>query len=282
LLVLALFPNTLPTGDQKLTFRATADGEVRRYRLYVPENLDPERRYPLLVVLHGYHGNENSYFDKYRQRGTSRPVLLDLAEERGYIVIAPRARRQKPLYAGKNEQDVLDLIDLVSSKYPVHSEQIFLTGHSSGGVGTWKIGFRFAARFAALAAVGSAFRHQPDELGRLPLAGSPGMPLLYVQGRRDRLATNRMAANLVDFLGPRLQNFVYREFPDGHNTLGVASLPTVFDFFDSVRNGADLMPSHTVSPLAPAAKSSTKKRSVKKSSTVKRSRTASAKRRTRR
>ncbi|MEZ5352591.1 MAG: alpha/beta fold hydrolase [Bryobacteraceae bacterium] len=260
------------TGDLRQAYRSTVDGTLQPYRVFVPPNLEPERSYPLLVVLHGHHGDENSYFDKYRDRATGERTLLRLAEDRGYFVVAPRGRGPGSRYTDEAEQDVLDVIDRVSALYPIDERQIFLSGHSSGGVGTWKIGFRFAQRFAALAAVGSAFRYQPAELSRLPLADSPAKPLLYVQGRQDHLATNRYAANLVDFLGPRLQNFVYKEFPDGHNSLGTTSLPTVFDFFDSVRQGDELMSSDTVSPpklvAAASRKRSARYRAVPKRRTV--------------
>jgi pimeloyl-ACP methyl ester carboxylesterase len=242
------------TGDLRQAYRSTVDGTLQPYRLYVPSVVDPEQSYPLLVVLHGHHGDENSYFDVYRDPATGQRALLRLAEERGYFVVAPRGRGPGSRYTGDAEQDVLDVIDRVTALYPIDEKQIFLSGHSSGGVGAWKIGFRFAKRFAALAAVGSAFRYQPAELSRLPLRENSDKPLLYVQGRQDRLATNGYAANLVDFLGPRLQNFVYREFPDGHNSLGTTSLPTVFDFFDAVRNGDSLMASDTVSPPVRLAK----------------------------
>ena len=35
------------------------------------------------------------------------------------------------------DEDVLELIDRVASMYPVRQDQVFLTGHSSGGMGTW-------------------------------------------------------------------------------------------------------------------------------------------------
>ncbi|MEZ5403021.1 MAG: alpha/beta fold hydrolase [Bryobacteraceae bacterium] len=271
------------TGDMHQAYRSTLDGTIQPYRLYAPTSLEAERTYPLLVVLHGHHGDENSYFDLYRDRATGDRMLLRLAEERGYFVVAPRGRGPGTRYTGDAEQDVLDVIDRVTALYPIDESQIYLSGHSSGGVGTWKIGFRFAQRFAALAAVGSAFRYQPAELSRLPLTENNDKPLLYVQGRQDRLATNRYAANLVDFLGPRLQNFVYKEFPDGHNSLGATSLPTVFDFFDSVRRGDPLMESDTVSPqpvlVAARNKSRVSYRSTRKVRSSKRTR-ASAKHRT--
>ncbi len=248
------------TGDLRQAYRSTIDGTLQPYRVYVPQTLEAERTYPLLVVLHGHHGDENTYFDKYVDRATGTRTLLRLAEERGYFVVAPRGRGPGSRYTNEAEQDVLDVIDRVTALYPINERQIFLSGHSSGGIGTWKIGFRFAQRFAALAAVGSAFRHQPAELSRLPLQENASKPLLYVQGRQDRLATNGYARNLVSFLGPQLQNFVYKEFPDGHNSLGTTSLPTVFDFFDSVRQGETLMASDTVS--APQLMAAAKRRPV--------------------
>ena len=42
----------VPRGRRLLT-RANADGVEHRYLLYVPEDYDPARRYPVRVYLHG-------------------------------------------------------------------------------------------------------------------------------------------------------------------------------------------------------------------------------------
>ena len=233
------------TGDMHLAFRSPADGSFQPFRLIVPDGFDRQKQYPLVVALHGASGNENTYPDRYVSRDNNDKVFERLGRERGYILASPR-RRKALCGDSAVDADVLELVDRISSLYPVRQDQVFLTGHSSGGMGTWQVGYKHPERFAGLAAVGSAFSAVPTMMDRMNIDRSPTLPHLYVQGRRDKLSTNSGAKNLVNYLRLRLNNFVYKEFPDAHNTLGVTSMPTVFDFFDSIRDGRDLMASDEV------------------------------------
>lgn len=59
------------------------DGDVvRSYRLYVPANYDPTKPTPMIMVFHGWGGDENSILD--------HEVVTRLADEQGYILVAPR------------------------------------------------------------------------------------------------------------------------------------------------------------------------------------------------
>ena len=190
----------------------------------------------------------------YVSRDNQDKLFERLGRERGYILASPR-RRKSPNGDSAVDSDVLELIDRVSSMYPVRMDQVFLTGHSSGGMGTWQVGYRHPERFAGLAAVGSAFSAVPMMMDRMKIDQSPALPHMYIQGRRDRLSTNAGARNLVTYLKPRVNNFVYKEFPDAHGSLGVTSMPTVFDFFDGIREGRETMASDEVAkPLPPTAR----------------------------
>lgn len=238
------------SGDFRQALRSPVDGSLQPYRVVVPKGLDPANRYPLIIALHGAHGDENTYLDSYADRVTGDRVFRKLGDERGYFLAAPRR------YQGQYEADVLAIVDRLKQIYPIQEDQVFLTGHSSGGVGTWTIGLRHADRFAAMAAVGSAFQSLPGVLDRMGVGTHVDRPMLYCHGEQDRLTTNSMARRMADFLQSRLSYFVFRQFPDGHNTLGIACMTAVFDFFDSVRNGSRTLASDgvTQAPDPPVVK----------------------------
>lgn len=58
------------------------DGIERAYRVAVPPGYVPEREYPLILLFHGWGGDENEFLDI--------PVVEHLASRRGYILVAPR------------------------------------------------------------------------------------------------------------------------------------------------------------------------------------------------
>ena len=55
---------------------------ARTYRVFVPSRYQPGVAYPLVMVFHGWGGDENEFLDD--------KTVTTLADERGYIVVAPR------------------------------------------------------------------------------------------------------------------------------------------------------------------------------------------------
>ena len=62
--------------------RITDQNVSRTYRIFVPSRYRPYVAYPLVVVFHGWGGDENEFL--------SDKNVTTLADERGYIVVAPR------------------------------------------------------------------------------------------------------------------------------------------------------------------------------------------------
>ena len=57
------------------------DGISRLYLTLVPRYYDPQKPTPLILAFHGWGGSETSFLRE--------PVVRQLAEERGYIIVAP-------------------------------------------------------------------------------------------------------------------------------------------------------------------------------------------------
>jgi poly(3-hydroxybutyrate) depolymerase len=74
-----------PTGDLRLSYHFAPTDETMGYRLYVPATYDGKTAMPLVVVLHGSGSTEDEVFDE-----RSGPQLERLADQRGYIILAPR------------------------------------------------------------------------------------------------------------------------------------------------------------------------------------------------
>jgi polyhydroxybutyrate depolymerase len=55
---------------------------IRTYRVYVPSGYQPSAPFPLVLVFHGWDGNENEFLDDEN--------VTRLADQRGYVVVAPR------------------------------------------------------------------------------------------------------------------------------------------------------------------------------------------------
>lgn len=141
------------TGDFKRHYVFQEAGEIMPYRLYVPKGYKGERGYPLIIALHGVGGTEDTFFDGTNYNGE----LPRLAEERGYIVVAPLGYRIDGAYGNASsqqrkeasrklelsEKDVLNVLELMKRDYRIDEQRIYLMGHSMGAYGTWYLGQRY-------------------------------------------------------------------------------------------------------------------------------------------
>jgi predicted esterase len=145
------------------SYRSDLDDAVYPYALYLPQGYDaPGRAWPLVVSLHGAYSNYANNLKRvlgvqnlpgepdelaYRSFPTM-PVLPPVAG----IVVCPWGRGTMG-YHGPGERDVLDVLELVRSKYSIDPERISVTGLSMGGNGTWEMALRHPGLFSAAAPV---------------------------------------------------------------------------------------------------------------------------------
>ncbi len=153
-------------GLRRYAYVSSLDGSVQPYSLYLPEGYDPEKRYGLVVTLHGATGND-----------WDQAAALAAAAPRDLIIVSPFGRGDLA-YVGAGERDVLDVIDLVSARYGVDPDRIYLTGSSMGGFGTWRLAQLHPWRFAAIAPF--AGWTSVDILENIA-----GIPVLAVHGDQD-------------------------------------------------------------------------------------------------
>jgi pimeloyl-ACP methyl ester carboxylesterase len=212
------------TGDVHLAYRSSLDGMLLPYRIYVPKGYTPTLNYPLIVFLHGAMSDENTFM--------APEVLQPAAERYGYLVVAINGRGPISFYSKESgaQQDMLDVMVLMQKYYKVDSNRVFLTGHSMGGMGTWKLGLEFREKFAALAPqAGTGL--MPDLDAKLTTGRK--IPILITVGGKDSNVLPGPAIEVYRKLkeaGYPTKIVVYPE--DDHNTVFHSSVPEVFGWFD--------------------------------------------------
>ncbi len=149
----------LTWGPQVLTFLSDVDDSDQPYGLYLPRNFSPDKRYPLVVGLHGAGSNHRLNLRRVFGKGnlpgetdaeaTRRfPPLPDV----DFIVATPFARGTMG-YQGLAEKDVYDVLADVQRRFPIDENRIYLTGLSMGGGGTLWLALTRPDVWAAVAAV---------------------------------------------------------------------------------------------------------------------------------
>jgi poly(3-hydroxybutyrate) depolymerase len=225
------------TGDFKRHYAFTEAGEVMPYRLFVPTSYKGDRAYPLVVMLHGNGLNENQFMDGQKNE------LQRLAEQHGYIVAAPLGYRVDGGYGYNNgsraaeehrklelsEKDVLNVLELMRTHYRIDPARTYLAGHSMGGGGTWYMGARHAAVWAALGTFAGA-----ATLDTLPPV--PRIPQYIVHGDADATVTVERSRAMAAALQKLAVAHQYIEVPGGsHGNVITPYLAGMFEFFNRHR-----------------------------------------------
>ena len=147
-------------------------GEVLPYRILYPKNYDAQKKYPLVLFLHGAgeRGDDNEQQLKHAVK-----VFLE-SENRGQfpcIVLAPQCPKDsywssvnidRSTYPLKLDFDydneitkglklAMELTKETIKKERIDKKRVYITGLSMGGMGTFEAVYRFPKRFAAAIAV---------------------------------------------------------------------------------------------------------------------------------
>lgn len=101
---------------------------------------------PVVLFLHG-SGERGENLNRVKLNGPAK--LADAGREFPFLLIVPQCPAQEWWCA----QQLIDLLDEVSNKYPVDQDRVYLTGLSMGGYGAWELAAEYPDRFAAIAPV---------------------------------------------------------------------------------------------------------------------------------
>jgi predicted peptidase len=203
------------------------------------------------MFLHGASNDESSYLDQNDKQ------MVKLAEQYGYVLVSPLglggaygnflrlpADFSKPDEAAKllamrtaqtektqelSEKDVINVLELVLNEYPIEQTLTFLMGHSMGSGGTWYIGGKYSAYWAALAPMSGPFVLEQG----YPWENLRSTPVFVTEG----LAAATVAGShaLRDWMTTQGFPISYEEVNADHPGMVPLTLPDVFAFFDRMK-----------------------------------------------
>jgi enterochelin esterase-like enzyme len=223
------------------TFNSKTMGGVRQYGLILPPNYEkyPDKRYPVIFLLHGGHDGPTAWYEKYG----IIPVLHQLYQNSKLppsITITPDGndnRGSSPFwdpdyYDGSNGKVGTligsELVQVVKSRYRTLNKPQFwaMGGLSSGGWGAFNIGLRHLNNFCILFShLGyfsddSGAANSPEKfVQKLPKTQLDCLRAYMDAGEADPdfLASTRQFHQTLNKLG--IPNVFYA-FPGGHGVSG--------------------------------------------------------------
>lgn len=213
--------DSFPYGEH-FAFQTYKNADITLpYRIYIPFNYDPNKRYPLLLNLHGAgnRGSDNKRHLLFINRPLSNPELcVDDA-----IILYPHCSLENKWVhtnwsAGSYDLDkmpeseelkaVLEIVEQVRETYSIDPGRIYLTGYSMGGYGTWNLLMNHPDMFAA--AVPMCGAGDPNKAGIIK-----DIPIWAIHGAKDPVVPvegSREMAAALKAVGAK--DFHYTELPE--------------------------------------------------------------------
>ena len=195
------------------------------YRLLKPANYDAQKKYPLVLFLHGAgeRGDDNW---KQLVHGMRDFASDSVMKEYPCFVVAP------PCPTGKRWVEVdwsadkhaapeeispwlemsLKVVESLEKEFSIDSNRLYITGLSMGGYGTWDAIQRHPQRFAAAAPIcGGGDESQAERLAKLPL--------WVFHGAKDNVVKPERSRNMIAAIKKAGGSPKYTEYPNaGHNS----------------------------------------------------------------
>lgn len=188
---------------QKLTY-TDEDGTTLPYRLYVPDDYDSKKDYPLLLFLHGAgeRGNDNKKHIEVNN-GIIRRIISSDNPEYDCIIVAPQCAEnsqwvdtdwskgsydQSKVAMSKYLKATHSLLNELQKNYSIDSRRLYITGISMGGYGTWDYITRYPDLFAAAIPIcGAGDPTKAEAIKTMPIWAFHGDAdgVVPVQGSRD-------------------------------------------------------------------------------------------------
>ena len=251
-------------GFVRLAYVDEVDNTPQFCRSYLPLKYDPNKKWPLVISLHGYNQDNPEIYNWWssdkRHDGSSDKYDLIFIEPHG---------RGNTSYTGIGDRDVLKCIEMAKASFNVDEDRIYLMGQSMGGYGTWNVGTRHPDLFAAIQPVyGGGDYHvytskenidkmsdwekflNEKSSSTVQLESLINMPVLVTHGDKDASVDVNLSRYLVRMLQRWNYNVKYIEVPGkGHADLGLTDQTMEWllqqkrnEFPKQVRlRGADLM-----------------------------------------
>lgn len=196
-------------------------GSKGGYSIYVPENYDPAKVYPVVTALHGGAGHGRGFLWTW----------LKEARSRGFILISPTARGDtwSLMDPDIDSENLSAILGNVGANWSIDETRMLMTGMSDGGTFTYVSGLSAASPFTHLAPIAASFHPMMVEMIDRPKIA--GRPIYLTHGTHDWMFDVEVAHLAHQVLGGMGAEMVFREIPDLAHTYPRDENPRILDWF---------------------------------------------------
>lgn len=165
-----------PVDTGFLNRKVTVRGATYKYMVYVPEDYDPHRKWPVILFLHGMAERGS---DGEAETNIGLPAAIRNHPERWpFLVVMPQVPYSHH-YWPDADMMAMAMAALEASEREFHGDpdHVYLCGISLGGFGAWEIAKTYPGRWAAMVTVAGGIRWDWVPNGRM---GDPHLADSYV------------------------------------------------------------------------------------------------------
>jgi phospholipase/carboxylesterase len=220
--LLARLTRAEPREDAGLVHVDDEPGGRGGFSMYVPEDYTPERRWPLVMALHGGGGNGRGFLWSW---------LRD-ARGQGAILIAPTAVGPTWALSGPDGDtpNLARILDLARRGWNLDERRLLLTGMSDGGTFTYVSGLEPGSPFTHLAPVSASFHPMIAQMADPERV--TGLPIYLVHGALDWMFSIDVARAANEALTAAGANVTYREIADLSHAYPREENPAILDWLN--------------------------------------------------
>lgn len=213
----------------------TSLGEKLNYRIFVPKDYNKDKKYPVLLFMHGY-GVRGNDIDSQLIKDIKEAFKVSESPVWNSIVIVPHCpieekwvnvfSFQNPEYfteacpESKANKRVIELLGFIKDNYSTDENRYYVTGVSMGGFATWDLIVRHPNLFAAAVPIcGGADNEKAKRLVSMPIWTFHGdmdetVPIYGTQKMVDalkKLGSTKVKFTVFKGEGHYIQNTVYSD-----------------------------------------------------------------------
>src|SRR3989338_1802187 len=200
--------------------RSLKRNSEQKYLVYVPQNYDPARSYPLLIAIHSKGGPAADQYDQWNFH----------ANRDHYIMLCPQFFGGYQFFISEEDRKLLSMMREMQEEFPYKEDRVFMVGFSTGADFVQKFVFTHPGTVSAAAIL--AARNYPEP----PYSGKAREVKYFVGvGANDdlsRVPSRQFYEQLVR-LGYDVQ---FKEFPSVGFQLNAAMKEAVMDFFKNLND----------------------------------------------
>lgn len=202
----------LPEMQDK-SYYDSASGKTLPYRLYIPEDYNFSKKYPVFFWLHGAGERGSDNYTQIQYLSKAFMVAGDLLS--GAIIVAPQCPSDgwwnideyEYEYEYRHEAGwlgaAMHLLDKIRSEYSCDSDRIYVSGLSMGGYATWSVLEYYGDLFAAGAPIcGWGNTYAGAQLAKIPIwiyHGDSDQTVSYYASVEMHNAIKNAGGNMVHF-----------------------------------------------------------------------------------